>query len=778
MAHAASTSFVDNHPSPKLGPISTLVHHENVIPSTLADSPRIDRAGRLLEELSTGNGMESIMRVYPQGRCMVESAVRLFLPAEHGENQGRRYGTVIFSNKFLVTSLYNFVARDQLNLLMAGMSREHTQRVVCAAVHRITCQPFEISNNQGRGDMRCEPCFVDARLGILLLRILDTDCPLTVYYPISTRTFAMHTNYEIDQLLMMSASPHLNRGCLYPQLNSVAATGMIVCDQKYVPIIAILQSIFTTFDGHLVGDLLQIKMFGPSMGNLKHVGITEILRPNCCSIQEVILAMSLAENRRYVVGLDGLIPSGLPDEREFTYKKLLVGEYGKHKNNAPNRESLKDCEFALPLSTVIAVRNDIHNRQMSATSLANLRAIGANTCVILTTPVANGTVPLAMISTLREYHALLSNLGTLSILSNDYRLQASSCYKTPPTLARLKELARQHPFISLPRVEEAVVTMVGVEHGTPYVTEILNAGAAGFNADRLTIYWINDIIPPRLRDEKTDRGIRIIWCPAVAHLALNVLALPLPSPSDPDEMDDVLPIIVQQPTPAPPTSIWVAMATKSLPAATAAASTVRAVMTPPLVPPVLGNRDSKSIKTVERAKWRESVEERPRRQRQDISILDDVMLMGISPLESSPPPRAVSPAQSGYLSPAQDVSPQIEPLSPAQDVSPPPGFEKLIEETYTATGPTGPYTVTSNPDGVANMPPAQTISEVADSTAPSPPINHDNDCIHCMERVKSTIFTPCGHLHHCWDCAKMIKEQLKSCPLCSVPIADIFRVYT
>eukprot|EP01089_Gocevia_fonbrunei_P004978 TRINITY_DN15097_c0_g1_i1.p1 TRINITY_DN15097_c0_g1~~TRINITY_DN15097_c0_g1_i1.p1 ORF type:complete len:154 (-),score=29.19 TRINITY_DN15097_c0_g1_i1:35-496(-) len=47
-------------------------------------------------------------------------------------------------------------------------------------------------------------------------------------------------------------------------------------------------------------------------------------------------------------------------------------------------------------------------------------------------------------------------------------------------------------------------------------------------------------------------------------------------------------------------------------------------------------------------------------------------------------------------------------------------------------------------------------------------------CMICMDAEKQIVFSPCGHLVACVECA----QQLKSCPMCRKDIADRVRVFS
>jgi hypothetical protein len=53
----------------------------------------------------------------------------------------------------------------------------------------------------------------------------------------------------------------------------------------------------------------------------------------------------------------------------------------------------------------------------------------------------------------------------------------------------------------------------------------------------------------------------------------------------------------------------------------------------------------------------------------------------------------------------------------------------------------------------------------------------DEECVVCMDAVRTHIFAPCGHVCACAQCARKIVETSKRCPKCRATIAQSFRAF-
>ena len=51
-------------------------------------------------------------------------------------------------------------------------------------------------------------------------------------------------------------------------------------------------------------------------------------------------------------------------------------------------------------------------------------------------------------------------------------------------------------------------------------------------------------------------------------------------------------------------------------------------------------------------------------------------------------------------------------------------------------------------------------------------------CVVCIEKARSWMSAPCGHLSMCETCMFQIKNQRKQCPECRAEIEQTFRVYS
>ncbi|KAF0714235.1 Aste57867_3950 [Aphanomyces stellatus] len=70
-----------------------------------------------------------------------------------------------------------------------------------------------------------------------------------------------------------------------------------------------------------------------------------------------------------------------------------------------------------------------------------------------------------------------------------------------------------------------------------------------------------------------------------------------------------------------------------------------------------------------------------------------------------------------------------------------------------------------------------------DETMMMPPmmdkLNMDmTECIICMDKPRSAVSVPCGHLGACYDCLVAIQEKGAGCPMCRQKISAVVRVYT
>jgi hypothetical protein len=50
-------------------------------------------------------------------------------------------------------------------------------------------------------------------------------------------------------------------------------------------------------------------------------------------------------------------------------------------------------------------------------------------------------------------------------------------------------------------------------------------------------------------------------------------------------------------------------------------------------------------------------------------------------------------------------------------------------------------------------------------------------CVICQSNPKNTVFSPCGHISCCLDCATSLVEKTPECPMCRVQIEDVIKVY-
>lgn len=56
-------------------------------------------------------------------------------------------------------------------------------------------------------------------------------------------------------------------------------------------------------------------------------------------------------------------------------------------------------------------------------------------------------------------------------------------------------------------------------------------------------------------------------------------------------------------------------------------------------------------------------------------------------------------------------------------------------------------------------------------------VKEGEECVVCMVKKKTHLFTPCGHLCVCKKCAKKVKNEFNECPMCKIEIEGICQVY-
>lgn len=54
---------------------------------------------------------------------------------------------------------------------------------------------------------------------------------------------------------------------------------------------------------------------------------------------------------------------------------------------------------------------------------------------------------------------------------------------------------------------------------------------------------------------------------------------------------------------------------------------------------------------------------------------------------------------------------------------------------------------------------------------------NDDDCIICMDAKKEYIVVPCGHKGFCFNCATLVQQAYKFCPLCREDVQSILKVF-
>ncbi|RHY29268.1 hypothetical protein DYB32_005286 [Aphanomyces invadans] len=76
--------------------------------------------------------------------------------------------------------------------------------------------------------------------------------------------------------------------------------------------------------------------------------------------------------------------------------------------------------------------------------------------------------------------------------------------------------------------------------------------------------------------------------------------------------------------------------------------------------------------------------------------------------------------------------------------------------------------------GLANLPP--TAAEPDGSSPEAVRLVDSNECVICMEKPRTAVCVPCGHLAGCYNCLLVVQRK-GGCPICRSAIAAVVRVY-
>lgn len=141
-----------------------------------------------------------------------------------------------------------------------------------------------------------------------------------------------------------------------------------------------------------------------------------------------------------------------------------------------------------------------------------------------------------------------------------------------------------------------------------------------------------------------------------------------------------------------------------------------------------------------------------------------------SPWKSSVGPAVVPPKSSvgsaAVTSMNDDVFatcfPQFAPVPPPPPPTPTPTVSPVVK--LRTTGMAAPVAAPALTSGTSTTHPKGVLpADIADERT--------TECIMCMDKVRSVVFVPCGHLGVCAGCAAQCMSGTSQCPTCDKPIA-------